>query len=218
MLRSFAGHRKLIDFDKAKAGDGFRFLFGVDEAGRGPLAGPVVAAAVLIRDENFTCRVGDSKALSEAQREKAFLEIHERAVVGVGIMSETVIDEVNILRAAHLAMTAAVKDLDSRLRNFASRTCEVAAGDVKVLIDGNSYQGDIPYHVECVVKGDAKSMAIACASIVAKVTRDRMMYEYDKVYPQYGFKGHKGYPTEAHREAIRVHGLSPIHRKTFRSV
>ena len=120
------------------------------------------------------------------------------------------IDRLNILRATHLAMTAAVKDLASRL----------SPGDreVKVVIDGNSYQGDIPYKVECVVKGDAKSMAIACASIVAKVTRDRIMCAYDKVYPQYGFKGHKGYPTEAHRDAIRAHGLSLIHRKTFRSV
>jgi ribonuclease HII len=205
----FSGHNELIEFDKAKA-DGFRFLFGVDEAGRGPLAGPVVAAAVLIKDPGFTCRVGDSKALSEAQREKAFREIHERALVGVGIISETVIDEVNILRATHLAMTAAVKDLASHL--------SPESKDVKVLVDGNSYRGDISYKIECVVKGDAKSMAIACASIVAKVTRDRIMCEYDKAYPQYGFKGHKGYPTEAHRDAIRAHGLSPIHRKTFRSV
>ena len=209
MPRVHSGHDGLIEFDKAKA-NGFRFFFGVDEAGRGPLAGPVVAAAVLIKDTGFTCRVGDSKALSEAQREKAFREIHQRALVGVGIMSETVIDEVNILRATHLAMTAAVKDLASRL----------SPGDreVKVVIDGNSYQGDIPYKVECVVKGDAKSMAIACASIVAKVTRDRIMCAYDQVYPQYGFKAHKGYPTEAHRDAIRVHGLSLIHRKTFRSI
>ena len=205
----FSGHNELIEFDKAKA-SGFRFLFGIDEAGRGPLAGPVVAAAVFLKDTGFTCRVGDSKALSEAQREKAFIEIHERAVVGVGIVSETIIDEVNILRATHLAMTAAVKDLASHVPH--------QSGDVKILIDGNSYQGDIPYKVECVVKGDAKSMAIACASIVAKVTRDRIMYDYDKIYPQYGFKGHKGYPTSAHRDAIRAHGLSVIHRKTFRSV
>ncbi len=200
----------MIEFDKAKAVNGFRFIFGVDEAGRGPLAGPVVAAAVFLKDTAFKCRVGDSKVLSEAQREKAFVEIHERAVVGVGIMSEIVIDEVNILRATHLAMSAAVKDLASHVAAL--------KGDVKILIDGNFYQGDIPYKVECVVKGDAKSMAIACASIVAKVTRDRIMCEYDKVYPQYGFKGHKGYPTSAHRAAIRIHGLSPIHRKTFRSI
>lgn len=207
----------MIEFDKAKA-IGFRFLFGVDEAGRGPLAGPVVAAAVLIKDENFTCRVGDSKVLSEVQREKAFKEIHDHAVVGVGIMSEAIIDQVNILCAAHLAMTAAVKDLSTRCANFAGSTYEVPPGAIKVLVDGNIYRGDIPYKIECVVKGDAKSLAIACASIVAKVTRDRIMGDYDQVYPQYGFKSHKGYPTEAHRDAIRAHGLSPIHRKTFRSL
>jgi ribonuclease HII len=202
-------HTGLLKFDKTKA-NGFRFVFGVDEAGRGPLAGPVVAAAVHVHDPDFSSRVGDSKALSEAQREKAFGEIQERALVGVGIISESVIDEVNILRATHLAMTAAVKDLTSQV--------QMAAADVKVLIDGNSYQGAIPYKVECVIKGDAKSLAIACASIVAKVTRDRMMQEYDRLYPEYGFLQHKGYGTEMHREAIRKFGFSPIHRKTFRVV
>ena len=199
----------MIEFDKAKA-NGFRFLFGVDEAGRGPLAGPVVAAAVWVKDPDFTCRINDSKALSDAQRENAFLEIYERAVVGVGIMSETVIDEVNILCATHLAMTAAIKDLAGRLAPEGM--------NAKVLIDGNSFKGDVACHIECVVKGDAKSFAIACASIVAKVTRDRIMGQYDQVYPQYGFKAHKGYPTQAHRDAIRTHGLSLIHRKTFRSI
>ncbi len=197
----------MIEFDKAKA-NGFRFLFGVDEAGRGPLAGPVVAAAVLVQETDFVSRIGDSKVLSAAQRAKAFAEIQERAMTGVGIVDEKVIDRINILRASHLAMTLAVKDLAGRMN--------VNARDVLVLVDGNSYQGDIPYKVACVVKGDAKSFAIACASIIAKVMRDRIMEDYDKVYPEYGFAGHKGYPTEAHRQAIKAHGLSPIHRKTFR--
>ncbi|MBF0331651.1 MAG: ribonuclease HII [Candidatus Omnitrophica bacterium] len=197
----------MIEFDKTKA-NGFRFVFGVDEAGRGPLAGPVVAAAVHLCDINFSSRVGDSKVLSERQREKAFGEIHQHACVGVGVISETVIDQINILRASHLAMTVAVQDLSARM--------DTSLGLVKVLIDGNSYQGDIPYKIECVVKGDAKSFVVACASIVAKVTRDRMMEAYHKLYPQYGFLQHKGYPTQAHRTAIKKFGLTPIHRKTFR--
>jgi ribonuclease HII len=204
-----ANNSQLISFDKAKA-NGFRFLFGVDEAGRGPLAGPVVAAAVCIRDMDFLNRIGDSKKLSLPQREKAFREIRSHAVTGVGIMSETVIDQVNILGATHLAMAAAVKDLVQGM-------IRPLPGEVKVLIDGNSFEGDIPWTVETVVKGDALSLAIGAASIIAKVTRDRIMLEYDRLYPQYGFAIHKGYPTAAHRAAIKVHGLSPIHRKTFRS-
>lgn len=212
-----ADHKKLLEFDKTKA-DGFRFVFGVDEAGRGPLAGPVVAAAVCIRDVTFTSRVGDSKVLSEIQRDKAFVEIQERAWVGVGVVDHAHIDKINILRASHLAMTIAVQDLTDRLAGATSQVSPMKWGraDVKVLIDGNSYHGDIPYKVECVVKGDAKSMAVACASIVAKVTRDRMMVDFDKLYPQYGFLRHKGYPTQAHRDAIKKFGFTPIHRKTFR--
>ncbi len=211
-------HARLLEFDKTKA-DGFRLVFGVDEAGRGPLAGPVVAAAVYIRDVDFQTPVGDSKVLSHRQREKAFEEIKARACVGVGIVDEKVIDEINILQATHLAMTIAVKDLSTCLAS--GSTSQVpptrwGAADVKVLIDGNSYKGDIPYKVECVVKGDALSLAVACASIMAKVTRDRMMEEYHKLYPEYGFLQHKGYPTSAHREAIKRFGFTPIHRKTFR--
>ncbi len=202
-----AGHTGLLRFDKAKA-VGFRFLFGVDEAGRGPLAGPVVAAAVCVRDPELGCRIGDSKLLTHTQREKAFPLIHAKAFVGVGVVCEQVIDEINILCAAHLAMTMAVKDLAARV------TAEQAL--VKVLIDGNAYRGEIPYPVECVVKGDSKSFAIACASIIAKVTRDRMMDEYDALYPQYGFAAHKGYPVPAHYDALRKCGPAPIHRKSFR--
>jgi ribonuclease HII len=208
-------HNKLIDFDlKAKA-DGFRFLFGVDEVGRGPLAGPVVSAAVCLRETSFLNRIGDSKALSPKQRQKAFDEIFERAWVGIGFMSEAVIDDVNILRAAHLSMTAAVRDLVARLPvDIKGR--EEFQRSVKVLVDGNSYQGTLPFQVEPVVKGDARSLSVACASIVAKVYRDRLMEKFDRIYPGYGFKAHKGYPTASHRAAIRELGRSPIHRKSFR--
>ncbi|MBF0387668.1 MAG: ribonuclease HII [Candidatus Omnitrophica bacterium] len=207
----------LIAFDQqAKAEKGFRFLFGVDEAGRGPLAGPVVAAAVCLKDQAFSVVVGDSKKLSAARREQAFHQIHERAYVGVGLMSETVIDAVNILRASHLAMAAAVRDLVSHL----PAALKEAAGfgsTVKVLVDGNSFTAAVPYKVETVIGGDGKSLAVACASIIAKVTRDRIVDIYDIIYPQYGFRKHKGYPTAEHCAAIARHGLSPIHRKTFRS-
>ena len=217
-MKLAGGIQELIDFDnKAKAGNSFRFVFGVDEAGRGPLAGPVVAGAVCLKDYDFTVIVGDSKKLSAAQREKAFCQIHERAYVGVGIMSEVVIDEVNILRATHLAMAAAVKDLVAHLPDDI-KSADDFVSMVKLLIDGNIFTASVPYKVETVVGGDAKSVSIACASIIAKVTRDRIIDAYDSLYPQYGFRRHKGYPTAAHRAAIRQHGLSPVHRKTFRSL
>ena len=200
--------------DKAKA-NGFRFVFGVDEAGRGPLAGPVVAAAVLLKETNFKNRIADSKTLSHLQRERAFIEIQDRAWVGVGVVGESVIDEINILRAAHKAMADAVEDLVRRLPDD-MRGTKGFSRSVRVLIDGNSFTGNLPYEIQTIVKGDAKSFSIAAASIIAKVTRDRIIDGFDAIYPQYGFKKHKGYPTQAHRAAIRVHGLSPIHRKTFR--
>jgi ribonuclease HII len=246
-------HQLLQEFDlKAKA-KSFRFLFGVDEAGRGPLAGPVAAAAVCLRNSDFVNRVDDSKKLSPRQRAKAFEEIFERGWVGIGLMNEKVIDEVNILRATHLAMTAAVKDLCAHIppghldeqseerspvlpgirsndaggsslltRQEVGLVAQNDSGllfrqnpQVKVLIDGNSYQGGIPFKIETVIEGDAKSLSIACASIVAKVYRDRLMEKYDRLYPGYGFRVHKGYPTAVHREALRRLGYSPIHRRTF---
>ena len=158
-----SGHHEFIAFDQGKA-VGFPFLFGVDEAGRGPLAGPVVAAAVWLKDTGFTCRIGVSKALNARQRDTAYAEIHARGRVGVGIVNEAVIDTINILCATHQAMTHAVHALAAQM------PCPPDA--VKVIIDGNSYCGDIPYAHECIIKGDARSMAIACASIVAKVTRE----------------------------------------------
>ncbi len=207
----------MIEFDlKAKA-NGFRFLFGVDEAGRGPLAGPVVSAAVCLRDTSFLNRIGDSKVLSPKQRHNAFDEIFERAWVGIGFMSEAVIDDVNILRAAHLSMTAAVRDLVARLPTEMKEQPEFCRS-VKVMVDGNSYHGTLPFHIEPVIRGDARSLSVACASIVAKVYRDRLMEKFDRIYPGYGFKAHKGYPTASHRAAIRKLGRSPIHRKSFRVI
>ena len=207
-------HIRLIEFDlKAKA-NSFRFLFGVDEAGRGPLAGPVVAAAVCLRETLFKNRIDDSKLLSSQQRRKAFDEIFEHAWVGIGFMSEAVIDEVNILRASHLAMTAAVKDLVAHLPGELTKA-DKFIGSVKVVVDGNSYRGNIPFLTQTVIQGDGKSLSIACASIVAKVYRDSLMEKFDRVYPGYGFSRHKGYPTAAHRDAVKRLGHSPIHRRTF---
>lgn len=211
-----SGIEQLSAFDHKAKANGFRFIFGVDEAGRGPLAGPVVAAAVWLRDTSFTVPVGDSKKLSERQRLNAFHEIHERASVGVGIMSETVIDRVNILKASHLAMAAAVKSLVAHLP-LQMREDPRLASAAGLLVDGNMFTVAVPFKVGLVVGGDGKSLSIACASIIAKVTRDRLIDQYDRIYPQYGFARHKGYPTAAHRAAIDRHGLSPIHRKTFRA-
>lgn len=198
----------LLKFEKKALDEGFSFVIGVDEAGRGPLAGPVVAAAVHLRDYEFQNTINDSKKLSPLQRERAFDEIRERSWVGVGIVSEAVIDSINILKATHQAMAFAVKDLIAKC----------PAQNVCLLIDGNSFKSDLPYAVRTIVGGDGLSLSIACASIIAKVTRDRILEEYDKTFPQYGFAKHKGYPTAEHKLAIRTHGLSPIHRKTFNFV
>jgi len=187
---------------------------GIDEAGRGPLAGPVVAAAVAIKDFDFASEVRDSKLLSPRQREKAFAEIFTKAHVGVGVIAESAIDEINILEATFVAMTNAVWHLLRRVPP------EFRSGDwtkkVLLLVDGNRFKTELPYHFQTLVSGDARSLSIACASVVAKVTRDRILMAYDKIYPQYGFKKHKGYPTAEHRNAIERHGFSPIHRLTFR--
>jgi ribonuclease HII len=180
---------------------GIRTIAGVDEAGRGPLAGPVVAAAVLVFSGFFLPRVNDSKKLRPAIREELYGEILGGAAgVGVGIVPHDEIDRVNILNATMRAMEEAVGALPERPEFL--------------LIDGNRYTAeDIPYAT--VVHGDALCFSVAAASIVAKVTRDRIMVEYDRLYPEYGFARHKGYGTQAHREAILRHGLSPIHRRTF---
>ncbi len=178
-----------------------QYICGIDEVGRGPLAGPVVAAAVILPKDCEILYINDSKKLSEKKREELFLEIQQKAIaIGVGMASVEVIDEKNILNATYDAMRDAIKKLSVRpdvLLNDAVRIPEV----------------DIPQVP--IIKGDAKSMSIAAASIVAKVTRDHMMEEFDQIYPGYDFAGNKGYGTQKHIEGIQTIGLCPIHRRTF---
>lgn len=173
---------------------------GIDEAGRGPLAGPVVASAVVLKRCDFTVRIDDSKRLTPAARELAYTEIRERAAIGVGIVSETLIDSINIYQATILAMERAVFDLNAR-------------PDL-LLIDGNM-RLRLEIKQVSIVKGDQKNLSIACASIIAKVTRDRLLEFYDSVFPGYGFLKHKGYGTKRHISAIFEKGFSPIHRRSF---
>ena len=174
---------------------------GCDEAGRGCIAGPVVAAAVILPKDAHIEGVNDSKKLTEKRREKLYDDIMQNAVsVGVGVSDVDIIEEVNILNATKKAMLQAISNLK--------------VNPEYVLVDGNQkIDTDIP--LETVVKGDSKSESIAAASIIAKVTRDRLLIEYDKKYPEYGFAKHKGYGTKAHIEAIKKYGLTPIHRPSF---
>ena len=179
-------------------------ICGIDEAGRGPFAGPVVAGAVIL-DLNDPAReilyLNDSKKLSEKKREALYDEIMEKAIsVGVGIVEREAIDEINILQATFLAMRKAIAALDPQ-PDF-------------VLADAVTIP-QIMIPQEGIVKGDAKSVSIAAGSIIAKVTRDRIMYEYDKLYPEYGFASHKGYGTAAHIAAIKKYGMLDIHRRSF---
>ena len=174
---------------------------GIDEAGRGPLAGPVVAAAVILPKDAEILYLNDSKKLTEKRREALFEEVKEKAIsYGIGIVSPEVIDEINILQATYQAMRDAISQLDPMP--------EVLLNDA-VTIPGVTIP-QVP-----IIKGDAKSVSIAAASILAKVTRDRMMIQYDEIYPEYGFAGHKGYGTAVHINAIKEHGPCPIHRRTF---
>ena len=152
--------------------------------------------------------------MTPKSREAAFYEIFEKAYVGIGIMNEKTIDIVNILNASHLAMEMAVKELIHCLPEY-EKIKSAFSNEVILLIDGNMFRTQLPYRYQTIIGGDAKSLSIACASIIAKVYRDRILNVYDKIYPQYGFAQHKGYPTKAHRLAIKEHGTSIIHRKTF---
>lgn len=177
------------------------FICGIDEAGRGPLAGPVVAGAVVLPKEDPILYLNDSKKLSEKKREMLYAEIMARAVaVGVGIVGPERIDEINILQATYEAMRIAVGKLSVKPDVLLNDAVTIPGVDIL----------QVP-----IIKGDAKSVSIAAASIVAKVTRDHMMMEYEKEFPGYGFAGHKGYGTKAHIEALKRLGASPIHRATF---
>lgn len=191
-------------YEKKAASSGFLLIAGVDEAGRGPLAGPVVSAAVILPADFSVEGVNDSKKLTAAKRDRLFDRIRAEAVsVAVGIADHEEIDRLNILQASLLSMKRAVQALETP--------------PDYLLIDG-IFTVSYPAAQEAIKKGDSLSMSIAAASIIAKVTRDRIMENYDREFPQYGFKKHKGYPTQKHREAIQQHGPSPIHRKSFSGV
>lgn len=190
------------EFEKAAVNSGFSCICGVDEAGRGPLAGPVCAAAVILPEGAVIEGLDDSKKLTEKKREKLYDIIKETAVaysVAYGTLEE--IESVNILEATYLAMNRAIEGLSVK-PDFA-------------LIDGNRVPRGIKIPCETIVKGDSKSMSVAAASVLAKVTRDRLMLEYDKKYPEYNFKMHKGYGTKEHTELIKQYGPCEIHRPSF---
>lgn len=193
-------NRDFFLYEKKAEKDGFMRVAGIDEAGRGPLAGPVVASAVIVNNPEFKERIDDSKKLTARLRERAFLEILNHCDVGIGLVSERDIDRVNIYNATLLAMKRAVKELKKQPDYF--------------LIDGKM-DIPLPQPRAYIINGDSLSISIACASIIAKVFRDILMTEQDKSYPQYGFNRHKGYGTREHMENIRKYGLCPIHRKSF---
>lgn len=177
-------------------------IAGVDEAGRGPLAGPVVAAAAILNVDDDFIYLNDSKKVTPKRRDILYGDIINRTIYGIGIVSAEEIDEMNILQATYKAMRMAIDKLSKRP--------EVLLNDA-VIIPGI----DESIHQEKIIKGDAKSVSIAAASILAKVTRDRYMEELGEKYPEYGFEKHKGYGTKAHIEAIKKYGITPEHRKTF---
>ena len=181
---------------------GFQYICGIDEAGRGPLAGPVVVASVIMPADSMIEGVNDSKKVSEKKREKLYDQILEEAIsYGVAIIGQDEIDDINILNATKKGLTVSLQELSQR-------------PDL-ILVDALSGIDTLGIPYESIIKGDAKCYSIAAASIIAKVTRDRIMREWDSVYPEYGFEKHKGYGTAAHISAIKEHGLCPIHRRSF---
>ena len=188
--------QNLFDFDKNFS---VNFIAGVDEAGRGPLAGPVVAACCMLPLDRMIDGINDSKKLSEAKRERLYGEITASGIYKISIIPHDVIDEINILRATKRAMTECIESMSVKPE--------------LVLIDAVQLNVSVP--VQSIIKGDAQSYNIAAASVLAKVTRDRIMREYDLIYPQYGFAKNKGYGTAEHIAALIKFGPCPIHRKTF---
>ena len=194
--------KRLKEFEKKLYQDGIKYIAGIDEAGRGPLAGPVVIGCVIMKPESFIEYVNDSKKVSETKREMLYEKITNEAVTwSTGIVWQDEIDEINILNATKKALTMAIDKLDVK-------------PDV-ILVDALDKIDTRGIKYISVIKGDAKIYSISAASIIAKVTRDRIMREYDEVYPEYGFAGHKGYGTAKHIQAIKEYGICPLHRKTF---
>ena len=196
--------------EKALYEKGIVSICGIDEAGRGPLAGPVVVACSLMPKDSMIEGVNDSKKIAEKKRERIYEEIIKEAIAyGVGIINQEEIDRINILNATKKGLTIAIKELEEKLEKQNLKRPEVILVDALTGIDTLG----IPY--KSIIHGDAISYSIACASIIAKVTRDRIMKKMDEIYPQYGFAKHKGYGTAAHMQAIRENGLCPIHRRSF---
>ena len=194
--------RAMKEYEYSFLSKGNVVIAGVDEAGRGPLAGPVVAAAAILNVDDDFIYLNDSKKVIPKRRDILYGDIMNRTIYGIGIVSAEEIDEMNILQATYKAMRMAIDKLSKRP--------EVLLNDA-VIIPGI----DESIHQEKIIKGDAKSVSIAAASILAKVTRDRYMEELGEKYPEYGFEKHKGYGTKAHIEAIKKYGITPEHRKTF---
>ena len=181
---------------------GYKYICGIDEAGRGPLAGPVVVASVIMPENSMIEGVNDSKKVSEKKREKLYDLILEEAIsYGVGIIGQDEIDEINILNATKKGLTTSLKELTSK-------------PDL-IIVDALTHIDTLGIPYESIIKGDAKCYSISAASIIAKVTRDRIMREWDKIYPQYGFAQHKGYGTSAHINALKEYGPCPLHRRSF---
>ncbi len=191
----------LWQYEKELYEKGIKIIGGTDEAGRGPLYGPVVAACVVLKEDFELEGLNDSKKLSEKKRNLFYDYIIKNTIYGVGIVSSEEIDKINIYEASRKAMTIAIKKVQKQIPLQ------------YVLSDAMPIEIDIP--VKPIIKGDAKSYTIAAASVIAKVTRDNLLYEIDKKYPQYGFKNHKGYPTKKHLESINKYGLIDGYRKTY---
>ena len=200
--KEFARLKKLKEIDEKMYDAGAKYICGIDEAGRGPFAGPVVVASVILPRDSMIEGVNDSKKVSEKKREKVYEEIIKEAIsYSVGIVDETKIDEINILQATKMGLTNSVKGLKVKP--------DVILVDALTKIDTCG----IPY--KSIIKGDALSYSIAAASIIAKVTRDKIMIKYNEIYPEYDFAKNKGYGTASHIAAIKEYGLCPIHRKSF---
>ncbi len=197
----------LFAFDESFRAQGFNIIAGADESGRGCIAGPVVAACVCFKDNVFIEGINDSKQLTAEQREKTFEKILKHSFVGIGIIDVDLIEKFNILEATRLAMKEAFNDL---LNSFKK--------DVELLLLDAITLPDLKVNQKSIIKGDQKSASIAAASIIAKVTRDRIMKQYHKIYPNYGFDKHKGYATQQHINALKKYGPCEIHRKSFSPV
>ena len=193
---------KLKEYETKLYKDGLKYVAGIVEAGRGPLAGPVVVGIAIMKPESFIEGVNDSKKVSEKKRELLYEQITNEAIDwAVGIVDQNEIDEINILNATKKALTMAITNLKIKPE--------------RILVDALEHIDTCKIPYTSIIKGDAKIYSISAASIIAKVTRDRIMREYDEIYPQYGFIAHKGYGTAKHMQAIREYGPCPIHRKSF---